>query len=39
MKLITRKSNYIENNGLTNVNRENCKRANDSGKPLDRENR
>ena len=39
MKLITRKSNYIENNGLTNVVREKHKRANDGDKSLDRENR
>lgn len=36
--IITRKSNYIEHN-KKNAVREKLKRANDSGKPLDRENR
>ena len=35
--VITRKSNYIENNGLTNVVREKLKRAKDGDKSLTRE--
>lgn len=39
IKVMTRKSNYIESNGLTNVAREKLKRARDGDKSPDRENR